>query len=376
MSHIDDLVAEICPGGVPHRMLKEVAAYSDTRIDSVKLDATNFVGVDNLLPEKAGRTDATYFPNTERLSEFQAGDVLLGNIRPYLKKVWLADRTGGCSGDVLAIRILEQRRSSLIPEFLYLLLSSNSFFSYNMRHAKGAKMPRGSKQAILDFRVPVPPLEVQREIVRILDQFTQLEAELEAELEARRRQYEYYRHDVLRFSADVPRKTIGQLAEKIFSGRNNSRVEDGAYPVYGSTGKIGATDQPVYGRDALLVARVGANAGRINQVSGKYDVSDNTLIVWPTSDWNLRFAFHQLTDMNLNQYAVGGGQPLVTGRLLKTLEVAVPSMDEQKKVASDLDTFEALVNDLSGGLPAELAARRKQYEYYRDRLLTFKEAPA
>src|SRR5690554_5438476 len=145
MSQIDKLIGGFCAEGVPHLSLLQVARYSDTRIDSAELSSANFVGVDNLLPEKGGRVDASYLPNTARLTEFQEGDILLGNIRPYLKKVWLADRKGGCSGDVLALRISEIYRNRINARFLYYLLSSDSFFAYNMQHAKGAKMPRGSK---------------------------------------------------------------------------------------------------------------------------------------------------------------------------------------------------------------------------------------
>jgi len=81
-----------------------------------------------------------------------------------------------------------------------------------------------------------------------------------------------------------------------------------------------------------------------------------------------------MTHMNLNQYAIGGGQPLITGGLLKKLPICLPSIEEQTRIATILDKFDALVNDLSTGLPAEIAARRQQYEYYRDRLLTFREA--
>lgn len=222
------------------------------------------------------------------------------------------------------------------------------------------------------FRIPVPPLEVQREIVRILDTFSKMEAELEAELEARKQQYEHYRSELVEHK-DAPVFSVGEIVKSISSGRNKSRIDGGLFPVYGSTGQIGTTDEASYFGDALLVARVGANAGRVNAVSGEYDVSDNTLIVTPTETWDVRFAFHQLTRMNLNQYAVGGGQPLVTGKLLKSLKIHLPSLAEQRRVAAALDKFDALVNDLSVGLPAELAARRQQYEYYRDKLLTFKE---
>lgn len=222
------------------------------------------------------------------------------------------------------------------------------------------------------FKFPVPPLEVQREIVRILDTFSALEAELEAELEARKQQYEHYRTELVKCD-DAPVFSVSEIVKGISSGRNKSRVDGGRFPVYGSTGQIGTTDETAYSGDSLLVARVGANAGRVNAVSGEYDVSDNTLIITPTETWDMRFAFHQLTRMNLNQYAVGGGQPLVTGKLLKNLKVHVPALTEQRRIAAILDKFDALVNDLSVGLPAELAARRQQYEHYRDKLLTFKE---
>ena len=191
MSRIDDLIQKLCPDGVKHHELSDISVYSTERVDATALDGSTFVGVDNLLPDKAGRSDANYSPNTARLTAFRKGDILIGNIRPYLKKVWLADRSGGCSGDVLAVHLREQYQHELTPRFLYYLLSSDSFFSFDMQHARGAKMPRGDKDEIMKFRVPVPPLAVQEEIVRVLDSFTSLEAELEAELEARKKQYEY-----------------------------------------------------------------------------------------------------------------------------------------------------------------------------------------
>ena len=203
MSKIDDLIAELCPDGVEFKALGEIAAYASDKINASELDETTFVGVDNLIANKGGRLNAGYTPNTARLTRFEIGDVLLGNIRPYLKKVWLSDRAGGCSGDVLAIRRTAEYKSLLDDGFFYYLLSSDRFFEHMVKYSKGAKMPRGDKAKNLIFSLPVPPLEVQREIVRVLDKFTQLEAELraelEAELEARRRQYEYYRDQLLTF---------------------------------------------------------------------------------------------------------------------------------------------------------------------------------
>ncbi len=184
-------------------MLGEIATFSDTRIDANELDETNFVGVDNLLPDTAGKTDASHAPNTVRLTAYEVGDILLGNIRPYLKKIWLASNIGGCSGDVLAIRIADAYLTELVPEFLYQLLASDVFFAYNMQNARGAKMPRGSKEAILKYRIPIPPLDEQERIVAILDKFdalvNDLGSGLPAEIKARRQQYEHYRDRLLAF---------------------------------------------------------------------------------------------------------------------------------------------------------------------------------
>ncbi|WP_432526043.1 restriction endonuclease subunit S [Kineococcus auxinigenes] len=143
--------------------------------------------MDNLVANRGGRNDASYLPNAARLTAYRRGDILLGNIRPYLKKVWLATGPGGCSGDVLAVRIKASSRRNLTPKFLYYAISSDDFFAYSMQYAKGAKMPRGNKDAILNYRIPIPPLEVQREIVRILDNYSQLEAELELRATGSRR---------------------------------------------------------------------------------------------------------------------------------------------------------------------------------------------
>ena len=187
---------------VEWKALEDVADYSPTRVDAADLDDASFIGVDNLVADKGGRIAANYLPNTSRLTAYEPGDILLGNIRPYLKKVWRAINSGGCSGDLLAVRIRDECKTFVDSEFLYYLLSSNDFFSFSMQHAKGAKMPRGSKTAILSYQIPIPcpenpkkSLEIQAEIVRILDTFT----ELTAELTARKKQYSHYRDLLLSF---------------------------------------------------------------------------------------------------------------------------------------------------------------------------------
>lgn len=198
---LHSLIQRYCPNGVEYKALEYVASYSKNRIDSQILDEHNYVGVENLLQNKQGKTLANSIPKESKAICFSIGDVLIGNIRPYLKKIWFADCVGGTNGDVLVIHIHD--KNVISPRFLYHILSSERFFLYDVRNSKGAKMPRGDKKAVMQFEIPLPPLEVQRQIVQILDRFdalcNDLTQGLPAEIEARRKQYEYYRDQFLTF---------------------------------------------------------------------------------------------------------------------------------------------------------------------------------
>jgi len=189
------------------KALGDVSEYSKMRIASEKLDKTNYVGVDNLLQNKAGKTESNYIPTEGNSTGYLADDILIGNIRPYLKKIWYADCVGGTNGDVLVIHPTD---ININPKYLYQVLADDKFFEYNMKHAKGAKMPRGNKNKIMEYPVPIPypnnpikSLEEQNRIVAILDRFDKLcndiSEELPAEIKAREQQYEYYRDKLLTF---------------------------------------------------------------------------------------------------------------------------------------------------------------------------------
>ncbi|MDA3857647.1 MAG: restriction endonuclease subunit S [Roseovarius sp.] len=173
--------------------LGDLAEYSATRVSFEQLNKSNYVGVDNLLQNRGGRVDSNYVPTSGNLTGYRKGDVLIGNIRPYLRKIWLADRNGGTNGDVLVVRPTD---GIVDPRYLYQVLSDEKFFEYNIQHTKGAKMPRGSKSQILQYLIPIPcpedpqkSLAIQAQIVRILDAFTALAAELAA----RKTQYNHCR---------------------------------------------------------------------------------------------------------------------------------------------------------------------------------------
>lgn len=154
-----------------------------------------------------GRTQSAYVPISGSCTGYEDGDILIGNIRPYLKKIWLADSTGGTNQDVLVVRLQHESCKFIKPRYLYHLLASDLFFAYNMQFAKGAKMPRGDKDAIMRYEIPVPSLSEQAHIVAILDKFDALVNDisigLPAEIAARRKQYAHYRDRLLTFKEAV-----------------------------------------------------------------------------------------------------------------------------------------------------------------------------
>ena len=182
------------------KTLGEVAEYSKNRICSDKLNEHNYVGVDNLLQNREGKKLSGYVPSEGKMTEYIVNDILIGNIRPYLKKIWQADCTGGTNGDVLVIRVTDEKVN---PKYLYQVLADDKFFAFNMKHAKGAKMPRGSKTAIMQYKIPILPIPEQEKIVAILDKFDTLthpiSEGLPHEIALRRKQYEYYREQLLAF---------------------------------------------------------------------------------------------------------------------------------------------------------------------------------
>ena len=256
-------------------------------------------------------------------------------------------------------------------KFLYYFLLSKLDVISSFYRGSGIKHP--SMYHVLEMLIPIPPLPVQTEIVRILDALTALTSELIL----RRKQYEYYREKLLSFDSleqlnvRGTKKKLIDVCINIFSGKNKERNDRGLYPIYGSTGIIGKTNKKEFSNEQILVARVGANAGYVHIAQGEYDVSDNTLIVQNNKNIDLKFLYHTLVNMKLNQYAKGAGQPLITARQLKSMEINVPPLEEQHRIVSILDKFETLTNSITEGLPLAIEQSQKRYEYYRELLLNF-----
>lgn len=152
-----------------YKKLGEVAYYPSKRIATKDLKSFSFVGVENLIKNKGGVSFSESLPNIDTAIEYQKDDILIGNIRPYLKKIWKADNNGGASGDVVIVRINKEYACLLDAKYLYKVLSTDYFFDYDNSNTKGAKMPRGDRKVIAKYIIPIPPLATQSRIVSELD---------------------------------------------------------------------------------------------------------------------------------------------------------------------------------------------------------------
>ena len=163
--------------------LSDICSYYKKKVDVPGLTEENYISTENMLPDKNGVITATSRPKTTQTQGYQERDVLVSNIRPYFKKIWFADRRGGCSNDVLVLRAKE----GVDARYLYYLLADDNFFDYSMATSKGTKMPRGDKKALMEYEVPDYGLEDQQKIAGLLsalDEKIQLNTEINKNLSA------------------------------------------------------------------------------------------------------------------------------------------------------------------------------------------------
>ena len=236
-------------------------------------------------------------------------------------------------------------------------------------------------------RIPIPcpskpekSLGIQRRIVEILDKFTTLEAELEAELDCRKRQYEFYRNQLLTFEYEVEWKTLGEIAVNFDTMRKpitSGKREEGTIPYYGASGVVDYVKGFIFDGDYLLVSEDGANLiARTTpiafSISGKSWVNNHAHVLKFNTYEERRFVEYYLNSIDLTPYISGASQPKLNQKNLNKIKIPIPPLAEQERIVSILDKFDTLTTSISEGLPKEIELRRKQYEYYRERLLSFK----
>lgn len=376
MSRIDEMIARLCPDGVEYRKLKELC-----RIEKGKTPIQKAIPGDYPLVVTAEERSSS----VEYQLDGEAVCIPLvssaGHGRATLKAVHYQSGKFAL-GNILAA-VLPNDSEVLSAKFLYhyLMAKKDILLVPLMRGGANVSIP---VERIGHVRIPAPPLDIQREIVNVLDVFAKLGVELEAELEARKVQYAHYRDELLfRESLEEmaggevdlrPLSDVLDMKAGVHIAASQISCEQTAetpYPCYGGNGLRGFVANPNQNGDKVLIGRQGALCGNVCAVSGEFYATEHAVVSTCSAELLPRYAFHMLVNADLNQYKSQGAQPGLAVGNLKQIELPIPSLSVQQQVVDILDRFDALTTSLTDGLPAEIEARRQQYEHYRDRLLDF-----
>ena len=388
MGKIDDLIQQYCPDGVEYKALGNVCLMERGT------SATKGTMQEGDIPVISGGRQPAYYCNqsnrdgeTITVAGSGAG---AGYVQYWDKPIFVCDAFSIKGND------------SITTKFIYYFLSSIQEKIYATK--KGGGVPHVHISSIDKFEIPVPPPPVQEEIVRILDNFTNLAAELQAELQARQQQYNYYRDTLLSFEGreDVQWMKLGDVATEWYRGAGIKRdeVSEEGTPCI-RYGEIHTTY-------SIWFDECVSHTDEDGQPTKKY--ADHGDILFAITSEDIPFVGNSVAYLGKERIMVGGdivvmkhdqdpkymsyvlstsdavkqkGKGKVKSKVVHTsvpslqeIVVPIPSLDEQRRIAEILDNFHTLTNDLSQGLPAEIEARQQQYEYYRDQLLTFKRKEA
>lgn len=402
MSRLEELIQQLCPDGVEYKKFEDVCQYirgiTYNKAQEAKNNDTNpwkvmranniTLGVNVLNFE-----DIKLVKNEVKVKQNQIlhkGDILIcagsGSKEHIGKVAYIFDDIDYTFGGFMAVIRCD---AVLNSRFLFHVLSGIRFSMYLGQALNSTTINNLNAGIMRNFLIPVPPLEVQQEIVRILDKFTELTAELTTELTARKKQYEYYRDELLLHRKDTTWMTLGDIGnicmcKRIMKAETSS---EGDVPFF-KIGTFGKEPDAYITQEKfddyrqkysfpqkgdVLISAAGT-IGRTVIYNGEPAYYQDSNIVWLNNDEAKVLNKYLFYYYQLQPWAVstGGTIARLYNDNISKAKIAIPSLKEQRRIISILDRFDTLCNDLTSGLPAEIEARQKQYEYYRDKLLQFK----
>ena len=387
MSKLEELIQQYCPDGVEFKLLGEVCdIHKGVQFNKSDMQDEGTYPVINGGINPSGYVEV--FNEEENTITISQGGASAGYVNFLLSKFWLG-------AHCYAVKPTNEVKN----RYLYHFIKQNEITLQQCQY--GAGIPALAKGTITSLEIPIPPLPVQEEIVRILDTFTELQAELQAELQKRLQQYNYYRDNLLSFEGrtDVEWKKLGDVCLKTDNIKWKSTKETYQYIDLTSvdiqthnilsTMEIDSSSAPsraqqIVKEDDVIFATTRPTQMRACLVPVEYDgqiCSTGYCVLRPDSSIVLpQYLFFVLAVESFKTYLLNnqtmGNYPSISNNTLKDYTIPIPSISEQRKIVSVLDRFDTLTCDLVAGLPAEIEKRRKQYEFYRDKLLTFKKKEA
>lgn len=408
MKNLETLIQELCPDGVEFVKLGDVGTFYGGLSGKSKADFTDgnakFVTYMNVYSNPALNTDIKDFVKIEegeKQNKVLYGDVLFTGSSETPNECGMTSvLTEKTEEDLYLNSFCFGYRFNDIdnvnPGFMKHLFRSHMLRKALAKTASGVTRFNVSKKKVANIEIPLPPIEVQTEIVHILDKFTSLEAELEAELDCRKRQYEYYRDELLSFDnvggQEVEWKKMSEVSFYPKTRIDASELSDNSYIGVENLlkDKLGRTDSTVkpegsviqFVEKDILIGNIRPYLRKIWKSDCKGGTNGDVLCirVKEPSEVSPDYLFHILSSEKFFLYDIknskGAKMPRGDKAAVMDFEIPVPTLEEQNRIVSILNRFESLTTSLQSGLPAEIAARRKQYEHYRDKLLTFKRKGA
>ena len=406
MSKLDELLRELCPDGVEYKKLGEIATISrggNFQKKDFLTEGVPCIHYGQIYTKYGLFADKTFTFISEECAKKQKmarpNDIVMAvtseNIEDVCKCLaWLGDESVAVSGHSAIIHHNQNAK------YLVYYFHSQMFFAQKRKLAHGTKVIEVTPDALVDIALPVPPIEIQREIVRILDNFTNLTAELTAELTARKTQYAYYRDNLLTTKPQWNHvKILDMLSQPITDGPHTTPqfVQNGVPFISVDSiwdGKIHFEKRRGYiteefdeecckkykpQKNDVYMVKSGSTTGKVAFVDTdiRFNIWSPLAAMRVNEKNSARFLFYLLQTERVQKQVKAksshGSQPNLGMRELEQFEVDIPPLDVQNRIVNVLDNFEKICSDLNIGLPAEIEARQKQYEYYRDKLLTFAE---
>lgn len=366
MSKLEELINKLCPNGVEFKNLDKVCSVSTgNQLNKNKLlDDAKYPVINGGINPSGYWHEYNTDKDTITISQ---GGASAGFVN-YMKKPFWA------GAHCYVVKLEDES-----VNYRYLFYCLKSLENKLQQYQQGAGIPSISRKTIYENRIPVPPLEVQCEIVRILDNFTLLSAELSAELSARQKQYEYYSKELFNFNDDVEFISLESIADiGTGSSNTNEAVEDGQYPFYVRSQQVYYKNNYEYDDNSIITSGDGVGVGKIfHYTDGKYALHQRAYRINITNNKvNSKYFYYYMKSTfydYIQKNAFNSSVTSIRRPMLNKYPVPILSLEKQNKIVNILEKFEKLCNDISEGLPAEIEARKKQYEYYRDKLLTFKE---
>ena len=339
--------------------LGDIAKFSTARVSSAKLDCKNYVSTENMLQDFQGVVEAKSVPNETNVISFTCGDILISNIRPYLKKVWKATFDGGCSSDVFVL----QATDTVAKDYLHYTVANDKFINYVMSGAKGVKMPRGDKNQMRTYQLSLPSIQEQHKITKLLtllDERIATQSKLIGKLESLIKGLAH--HCIRDFTNDCEYIRLGDIS-KITTGKldANAQVENGQYPFFTCAERPFNIDSYAFDTEALLISGNGANLGYINYYKGKFNAYQRTYVLdhFSVNIQYVKWALKVLLPQRIAIEKSSSNTPYIVLSTLADLKIPIPNNSKQNHIANLMMSFERkLSNQLA---LSDLYNKQKQY---------------